>query len=87
MVLVGVGVAIGVAICRRRGTEAPSRARDSESLDDFTTPTYVAAQRVEPRIRYGAGSERRRSQRTSLYMEDTRNGKNTRRQTLVMLIN
>ncbi|XP_058801871.1 neural cell adhesion molecule 1-like isoform X2 [Phymastichus coffea] len=67
LILVGIGVAIGVVICRRR-----ARPVAQESLDDFTTPTYISAQRVEPRIRYGSGSDRRRSQRTSLYLEDNR---------------
>ncbi|XP_031784749.1 muscle M-line assembly protein unc-89 [Nasonia vitripennis] len=67
LILVGIGVAIGLVICRRRGASQPAQ----ESLDDFTTPTYISAQRIEPRIRYG--SERRRSQRTSLYMEESRN--------------
>lgn len=69
LVLVGIGVAIGVMVCRRRARPSPQ-----ESLDDFTTPTYISAQRIEPRVRYGSGSDRRRSQRTSLYIEETRNG-------------
>ncbi|XP_066588707.1 neural cell adhesion molecule 2-like isoform X2 [Prorops nasuta] len=65
LILVGVGVAIGLVICRKR-TGAPA----VEEPDDFTTPTYVAAQRIEPRSRFG--TERRRSQRTSVYTEDNR---------------
>lgn len=68
MVLVGIGVVIGLTVCRKRRM-APLR----EGPDDFTTPTYIAAQRVEPRVRYGTNS--RRSQRTSLYIEESRNGK------------
>ena len=65
--MVGIGVVIGLTVCRKRRM-TPSR----EGPDDFTTPTYVAAQRVEPRIRYG--TDKRRSQRTSLYIEESRNG-------------
>ncbi|XP_014219044.1 protein turtle homolog B [Copidosoma floridanum] len=67
LMLVGLGVAIGLMICRRRPSPSPAR----ESLDDFTMPTYISAQRVEPRMRYG--TNRRRSQCTSLYMEEGRN--------------
>ena len=66
--LIGMGIAIGVTICRKR----TSNLTVNESLDDFTTPTYVSAQRIEPRIRYSA--DNRISQRTSLYMEEIRNG-------------
>ncbi|KOC66691.1 Neural cell adhesion molecule 1, partial [Habropoda laboriosa] len=66
LILIGIGVIIGLAICRRRTT---SPVKDGP--DDFTTPTYVSAQRVEPRIRYS--SDTRRSQRASLYMEENRN--------------
>ncbi|XP_033218244.1 protein turtle homolog B [Belonocnema kinseyi] len=66
LILVGIGVVIGLTVCRKRRM-APSR----EGPDDFTTPTYVAAQRVEPRVRYGTNT--RRSQRTSLYIEENRN--------------
>lgn len=59
---------IGVAVCRKR-THTPRR----ENMDDLTTPTYVSAQRIEPRVRYD--SERRRSQRTSFYTDESRNGK------------
>lgn len=68
MVFIGIGVAIGLTICRR-GTTVPMH----DGPDDFTTPTYVPALRVEPRSRYG--TDRRRSQRTSLYIEESRNGK------------
>lgn len=68
LILIGIGVVIGLAICRRR-TSSPVK----DGPDDFTTPTYVSAQRVEPRIRYSGDS--RRSQRTSLYVEENRNGK------------
>lgn len=67
LILVGIGIMIGLAICRRRNS-APPR----EGPDDFTTPTYVPAQRVEPRVKYT--SDRRRSQRTSLYYEESRHG-------------
>lgn len=77
LILVGIGVAIGLVICRGRSRPQPGR----EGLDDFTTPTYVAAQRIEPRIRY-AGDGRRRSQRTSLYLEESRNGGYTARRAL-----
>ncbi|XP_076667371.1 motor axon guidance molcule sidestep isoform X2 [Andrena cerasifolii] len=66
LILIGIGVVIGLAICRRR-TISPVK----DGPDDFTTPTYVSAQRVEPRIRYSGDS--RRSQRTSLYVEENRN--------------
>lgn len=69
MILVGIGILIGVVVCRKR-TGSPIRVG---SPDDFTTPTYVSAQRVEPRVRYGT-VDRRRSQRTSLYIEESRNG-------------
>lgn len=69
MILVGIGVIIGLAICRKR-TNAPVL----EGPDDFITPTYVPAQRIEPRIRY-SGESRGRSQRASLYVEENRNGK------------
>ncbi|XP_076759532.1 motor axon guidance molcule sidestep [Xylocopa sonorina] len=68
LILIGIGVIIGLAICRRRTT---SSVRDGP--DDFTTPTYVSAQRIEPRIRYSA-AEGRRSRHPSLYIEDSRNG-------------
>ncbi|XP_012276014.1 neural cell adhesion molecule 2 [Orussus abietinus] len=66
LMLMGIGVVIGLAICRKRNSP-PTH----EGPDDFTTPTYVPAQRVEPKVRYT--SERRRSQRTSLYVEENRN--------------
>ncbi|KAH0955019.1 hypothetical protein HN011_004216 [Eciton burchellii] len=66
LVLVGIGVIIGVAICRKR-----SNTTIVEGPDDFTTPTYVPAQRIEPRVRYS--NENRRSQRASLYIEENRN--------------
>ncbi|CAK9822812.1 Neural cell adhesion molecule 1 [Anthophora retusa] len=66
LILIGIGVIIGLAICRRRTT---SPVKDGP--DDFTTPTYVSAQRIEPRIRYSSDS--RRSQRASLYIEENRN--------------
>ncbi|KZC06460.1 PREDICTED: hemicentin-2-like [Dufourea novaeangliae] len=66
LILIGIGVIIGLAICRRRNG---SPVKDGP--DDFTTPTYVSAQRIEPRIRYSGDG--RRSQRTSLYVEDSRN--------------
>ncbi|KAL6256355.1 hypothetical protein P5V15_012472 [Pogonomyrmex californicus] len=65
LVLVGIGVIIGIVVCRKR-----SNPPIIEGPDDFTTPTYVPAQRVEPRIRYS--NENRRSQRTSLYIEENR---------------
>lgn len=68
LILIGIGVIIGLAICRRR-TASPLK----DGPDDFTTPTYVSAQRIEPRIRYSGDS--RRSQRTSLYIEENRNGR------------
>lgn len=67
LVLVGIGVIIGLAICRKR-----SNATVVEGPDDFTTPTYVPAQRIEPKVRYS--NENRRSQRASLYVEENRNG-------------
>ncbi|XP_078033880.1 motor axon guidance molcule sidestep [Augochlora pura] len=66
LILVGIGVVIGLSVCRRR-TASPAK----DGPDDFTTPTYVSAQRIEPRIRYSG--ESRRSQRTSLYVEENRN--------------
>lgn len=66
-VLIGIGVIIGLAICRKR-SDVPI----IEGPDDFTTPTYVAAQRIEPRIRYS--NENKRSQRTSLYIEESLKG-------------
>ncbi|XP_015589781.1 uncharacterized protein LOC107265151 isoform X5 [Cephus cinctus] len=66
LILVGIGVVIGLAICRKR-----SAAPAPEGPDDFTTPTYVPAQRIEPRVGYV--SDKRRSQRTSLYIEESRN--------------
>ncbi|XP_011496551.1 PREDICTED: B-cell receptor CD22 [Ceratosolen solmsi marchali] len=66
LILIGIGIAIGLVICRKQ-TSLPQ----IEGLDDFTTPTYVSAQRIEPRIRYG--NDRRRSQHASLYMEEYRN--------------
>ncbi|XP_011331384.1 neural cell adhesion molecule 1 isoform X2 [Ooceraea biroi] len=66
LVLVGIGVVIGLAICRKR-----SNTTVVEGPDDFTTPTYVPAQRIEPRVRYS--NENRRSQRASLYVEENRN--------------
>ncbi|XP_071869170.1 motor axon guidance molcule sidestep isoform X2 [Bombus fervidus] len=66
LILIGIGMIIGLAICRRR-TATPLK----DGPDDFTTPTYVSAQRIEPRIRYSGDS--RRSQRTSLYIEENRN--------------
>lgn len=69
MILIGIGVIIGLAVCRRR-----SALPVKDGPDDFTIPTYVSAQRVEPRIRY-SGDGRRVSQRASLYMEENRNGK------------
>lgn len=68
MILIGIGVIIGLAICRRRTTSSVKGGPD-----DFTIPTYVSAQRIEPRIRYSGDS--RRSQRASLYAEENRNGK------------
>ncbi|XP_011689021.1 PREDICTED: neural cell adhesion molecule 1-B isoform X2 [Wasmannia auropunctata] len=65
LVLIGIGVIIGVVVCRRR-----SNAPVIEGPDDFTTPTYVPAQRIEPKIRYS--NENRRSQRASLYIEENR---------------
>lgn len=67
LILIGIGVVIGLAICRKRST---SPAKDGP--DDFTIPTYVSAQRIEPRIR--CSGDNRRSQRTSLYIEENRNG-------------
>ncbi|CAL7951229.1 unnamed protein product [Xylocopa violacea] len=66
LILIGIGVIIGLAICRRR---TPSSVRDGP--DDFTTPTYVSAQRIEPRIRYSADGGR--SRQPSLYIEESRN--------------
>ncbi|XP_020291776.1 neural cell adhesion molecule 2 isoform X3 [Pseudomyrmex gracilis] len=66
LVLVGIGVIIGVAACRKR-----SNTPILDGPDDFTTPTYIPAQRVEPRVRYS--NENRRSQRASLYVEENRN--------------
>ncbi|XP_012060705.1 PREDICTED: neural cell adhesion molecule 1 [Atta cephalotes] len=65
LILIGIGVIIGVVICRKR-----SNTPVIEGPDDFTTPTYVPAQRIEPRIRYS--NENRRSQRASLYIEENR---------------
>ncbi|XP_026671052.1 hemicentin-2 isoform X2 [Ceratina calcarata] len=67
LILIGIGVIIGLAICRRR-TASPVK----DGPDDFTTPTYVSAQRIEPRIRYSS-TDNRRSQRASLYVEENRN--------------
>lgn len=72
LVLVGIGVIIGVAICRKR-----SNTPVIEGPDDFTTPTYVPAQRIEPKIRYS--NENRRSQRASLYVEENRKGNHKKR--------
>ncbi|XP_076234186.1 motor axon guidance molcule sidestep isoform X2 [Calliopsis andreniformis] len=66
LILIGIGVIIGLAICRKR-----SSSPIKNEPDDFTTPTYVSAQRVEPRIR--CSGDNRRSQRTSLYIEENRN--------------
>ncbi|KAG7204105.1 hypothetical protein KM043_001954 [Ampulex compressa] len=66
LILIGIGVVVGLSICRRRSN---SSSRDGP--DDFTTPTYVPAQRIEPRIRYSGDG--RRSQRASLYVEENRN--------------
>ncbi|XP_014478180.1 PREDICTED: hemicentin-2 [Dinoponera quadriceps] len=66
LILIGIGVIIGLAICRKR-----SGVPVLEGPDDFTTPTYVPGQRIEPRIRYS--NESRRSQRASLYVEENRN--------------
>lgn len=68
LILIGIGVIIGLAICRRR-----SALPVKDGPDDFTIPSYVSAQRIEPRIRYSGDS--RRSQRASLYIEENRNGK------------
>lgn len=76
LVLIGIGVIIGVAICRKR-----SNTPVIEGPDDFTTPTYVPAQRIEPRIRYS--NENRRSQRTSLYVEENRKGSYHKKKLLV----
>ncbi|XP_053597595.1 synaptogenesis protein syg-2 [Microplitis demolitor] len=65
-ILIGIGIIIGVIICRKR-VHTPR----VEYIEDLTTPTYVSAQRIEPRVKYG--SDRRRSQRTSLYMEESKN--------------
>ncbi|XP_046600851.1 B-cell receptor CD22 [Neodiprion lecontei] len=65
LVLVGIGIMIGLVICRRRNSPPPS-----PGPDDFTTPTYVPAQRIEPRVKYS--SDRRRSYRTSLFLEESR---------------
>lgn len=65
LILIGVGIMIGLAICRRRNS-APLY----QGPDDFTTPTYVPAQRVEPRVKFT--SDKRRSHRTSLYLEESR---------------
>lgn len=67
LVLIGIGMIIGLIICRKR-----SNTTIIEGPDDFTTPTYVPAHRIEPRIRYS--NENRRSQRTSLYVEENRKG-------------
>ncbi|XP_031845663.1 motor axon guidance molcule sidestep isoform X2 [Nomia melanderi] len=67
LILIGIGVVIGLSVCRRRSTPP---AKDGP--DDFTIPSYVSAQRIEPRIRYSADGSRR-SQRTSLYVEENRN--------------
>ncbi|XP_076637456.1 motor axon guidance molcule sidestep isoform X2 [Colletes latitarsis] len=66
LILIGIGVIIGLAVCRRR-TSSPVK----DGPDDFTIPSYVSAQRIEPRIRYSGDS--RRAQRTSLYVEENRN--------------
>ncbi|XP_012222071.1 neural cell adhesion molecule 2 isoform X2 [Linepithema humile] len=66
LVLIGIGVIIGVVVCRKR-----SNTPIIEEPDDFTTPTYVPAHRIEPKIRYS--NENRRSQRASLYVEEGRN--------------
>ncbi|XP_011137451.1 hemicentin-2 isoform X2 [Harpegnathos saltator] len=66
LILIGIGMIIGLAICRKR-SDMPVL----EGPDDFTTPSYVPGQRVEPRIRYS--NENRRSQRASLYVEENRN--------------
>ncbi|XP_076656681.1 motor axon guidance molcule sidestep [Halictus rubicundus] len=67
LILIGIGIVIGLSVCRRRST-SPAK----EDREDFTIPTYVSAQRIEPRIRY-SGDSSRRSQRTSLYVEENRN--------------
>lgn len=67
LILVGVGVVMMLAICKKRSNPPPR-----EGPDDFTTPNYVSAQGIEPRIRYT--SDRTRLQRTSLYVEENRNG-------------
>ncbi|KAL2714003.1 neural cell adhesion molecule 1 [Vespula squamosa] len=66
LILVGIGVVIGLAICKRR-----SNRPVVSGPDDFTTPTYIPAQRIEPRIRYT--TDGRHSQRRSLYVEENRN--------------
>ncbi|XP_048509364.1 hemicentin-2 isoform X2 [Athalia rosae] len=65
LILIGIGIMIGLAICRRRNSTPLT-----SGPDDFTTPTYVPAQRIEPRAKYS--SDRRRSQRTSLFFEESR---------------
>ncbi|XP_015171543.1 PREDICTED: neural cell adhesion molecule 2 isoform X1 [Polistes dominula] len=66
LILVSIGVVIGLVICRRR-----SNRPVVSSPDDFTRPTYISAQRIEPRIRYT--TDGRHSQRRSLYVEENRN--------------
>ncbi|KAI4495600.1 hypothetical protein M0802_008612 [Mischocyttarus mexicanus] len=66
LILVSIGIVIGFVICRRSNRPVVS------STDDFTIPTYVPAQRIEPRIRYT--TDGRHSQRRSLYVEENRNG-------------
>lgn len=67
VVLIGIGIVIGLTICNKNRS-----ASTREGLDDFTTPTYIPASRVEPRSHYG--TNRKKSQRTSLYLDETRNG-------------
>ncbi|XP_032668126.1 hemicentin-2 isoform X2 [Odontomachus brunneus] len=67
LILIGIGVVIGLAICRKR-SDVPAL----DGPDDFTTPTYVPGHRIEPRIRY-SNENRRSQQRASLYVEENRN--------------
>ncbi|XP_014228869.1 neural cell adhesion molecule 2 [Trichogramma pretiosum] len=72
-VFIGTGVLIGIVICRRRSRNDPTARQCVDSgPDDFTTPTYIAAQRIEPKIRYGHDKSRSQPHRASLYEAESR---------------
>ncbi|XP_051153658.1 neural cell adhesion molecule 2 isoform X5 [Leptopilina boulardi] len=66
LILVSVGWFLSLTICKKK-----RRDLTDEGPDDFTTPTHKFIQNLEPKIRYSC--DRRRTQRTSLYVEENRN--------------